>query len=37
VLKAIGPYVCCPRVLLMPTRPRVRHSMFKASCDAIMI
>jgi len=29
--------VCCPQALLMPTRPRVRHSTSKASCDATTI
>jgi len=36
-LKIIGRCVCCPQALLMPTRPRVRHSTSKASCDATTI
>jgi hypothetical protein len=36
-LKIIGRCVCCPQALLMPTRPPVRHSTSKASCDATTI
>ena len=36
-LKIIGRCVCCPQAPLMPTRPPVRHSTSKASCDATTI
>jgi hypothetical protein len=37
VLRVIGPYVCCPRALLMPTPRLAPHSMSKAFCAAITI
>jgi len=36
-LKIIGPYVCCPQALLMPTPRLAPRSMSKAFCAAIMI
>jgi hypothetical protein len=36
-LKIIGPYVYCPRALLMPTPRLAPHSTSKAFCVAIMI
>jgi hypothetical protein len=36
-LKMIGPYVCCPQALLMPTPLLAPHSMSKAFCAAITI
>jgi hypothetical protein len=36
-LNTIGPYVCCPRVLRMPTPRLAPHSTSKAFCAAIII
>jgi hypothetical protein len=36
-LTVIGPYVCCPRALLMQTPRLALHSMSKAFCAAITI
>ena len=36
-VRIIGPYVCCPQGLLMPTPRLAPHSMSKAFCAAIMI
>jgi hypothetical protein len=33
----VATVVCCPRALLTPTRPPVRHSTSKPSCDATTI